>query len=159
MALAAGIDMAPCRLLDTRYPNGPFAGPTFTPGAVRTFNVPAGGCGVPNAAAYSVNFTLVNYVGTSGYITAFPAGGTPPGVSTVNFGSGLPINNAAIVPTTNGSFEIYATGTTDVIADMNGILRGKQLARGYLTTELEPAVASVLASSPGATVNVSGTKV
>ncbi|HEX6085068.1 MAG TPA: hypothetical protein VF266_11120 [Thermoanaerobaculia bacterium] len=117
---AVFVAIAPCRLLDTRYPNGPFAGPTFTPGAVRTFNVPAGGCGVPNAAAYSVNFTLVNYVGTSGYITAFPAGGTPPGVSTVNFGSGLPINNAAIVPTTNGSFEIYATGTTDVIADMNG---------------------------------------
>lgn len=117
---AVFVAIAPCRLLDTRYPNGPFGGPAFTPGVVRAFNVPAGGCGVPNAAAYSVNFTLVNYVGTSGYITAFPAGGAPPGVSTVNFGSGLPINNAAIVPTTNGSFEIYATGTTDVIVDMNG---------------------------------------
>src|SRR5438105_5298113 len=36
--------MVPCRILDTRNPNGPFGGPIMSQGETRTYNVPAGPC-------------------------------------------------------------------------------------------------------------------
>jgi hypothetical protein len=58
------ITVVPCRVADTRNPTGPYGGPSFATDETRTFNIPGGPCtGIPAAAAYSLNFTIVNYTG------------------------------------------------------------------------------------------------
>lgn len=116
----------PCRVLDTRNAPGPFGGPAFTAGETRTYDIPAGPCtGMPaDAAAYSLNFTIVNYnVGSGSFVTAYPAIYARPGVSTVNFGSGVPIANSAIVAG-GGLVAVYAGAATDIIIDVNGYFVG-----------------------------------
>lgn len=120
------VAVTPCRLLDTRNPAGPFGGPAFGAGETRTYDVPAGPCtGLPNgAAAYSLNFTIVNYnVGSGSFVTAYPASIGRPGVSTVNFGSGPPIANASVVAG-GGLINVYAGAATDLIVDLNGYFIG-----------------------------------
>jgi uncharacterized repeat protein (TIGR03803 family) len=114
------VTVAPCRLVDTRPPNGsgPIQGGTF-----QTFPIPQeGGCNIPaTASAYSLNVTVVP-MGYLGYITMWPAGiDLRPVVSTMNSLDGRVKANAAIVPSgTNGGVNIYATNTTNVILDING---------------------------------------
>ncbi len=111
----------PCRVLDTRNANGPLGGPIIAGNTTRTFPLPTSPCGLPStAAAYSLNVT-VQPSGPLGYLTVWPTGQTQPGVSTLNAGKGLVVANAAIVPTgTNGSINVYALDTTQVIIDANG---------------------------------------
>ena len=114
------VTVPPCRLVDTRPPNGggPIQGGTF-----QTFPIPQeGGCNIPaTATAYSLNVTVVP-MGYLGYVTMWPAGiDLRPVVSTVNSPDGRVKANAAIVPSgTNGGVNIYATNTTNVILDING---------------------------------------
>lgn len=122
------VAVTPCRLLDTRLPNGPFGGPQYIAGETRTYDVAAGPCtGLPTAAAaYSMNFTIGNYnVASGSFVTAYPAGTSRPGVSTVNFGTGPPIANAAVVATgSGGQISVYAGGATDILIDINGYFLG-----------------------------------
>src|SRR5207248_8141064 len=54
------VPVTPCRVVDTRGPNGPFGGPFLSGGSSRAFAVPNSACGIPAAAqAYSVNVTVV----------------------------------------------------------------------------------------------------
>jgi len=120
------VAVAPCRVVDTRNAAGPFGGPFFSAGQTRSFVIPSSPCtGIPAAVAYSLNFTLVNYdstLGASGFVTAFPSGGTRPTVSTVNFGNGNnAVANAAIVPANgSGSIDVFSSGVTNLIIDING---------------------------------------
>ncbi|HLJ13476.1 MAG TPA: hypothetical protein VKV15_03195 [Bryobacteraceae bacterium] len=113
--------LAPCRLVDTRNPNGPLGGPIMAGGATRTFPLPTSSCGLPaTAAAYSLNMTVVPQA-PLGYLTLWPAGQVQPLVSTLNAPKGLVIANAAIVPAgTNGSENVFVTNGTHVIVDTNG---------------------------------------
>jgi hypothetical protein len=113
--------LPPCRVLDTRNPNGPFGGPAVSGGSSRSFTVPSSGCGAPaTAAAYSVNVTVVPRAGL-GFLTVWPSGQPQPVVSTLNSYDGSVLANAAIVPAgTGGAINIFATDTTDVIVDING---------------------------------------
>jgi hypothetical protein len=115
--------LTPCRLVDTRNPNGTFGGPTMGPGTTRTFPLSQGSCGlpaVPGAQAYSLNMTVVPQ-GVLGYLSTWPAGATQPVVSTLNALKGQIVANAAIVPAGGtGSIDVYVTNTTDVIIDTNG---------------------------------------
>jgi hypothetical protein len=43
------INLAPCRVADTRNANGPYGGPILTGGATRNFTI-TGQCGVPTTA-------------------------------------------------------------------------------------------------------------
>jgi len=115
------ITVVPCRVVDTRNPAGLYGGPSFVADETRTFNIPGGPCaGIPAAAAYSLNFTIVNYI-DRGNLRAYPTGAALPLVSTLNFGSGLPVANAAIVPAdVNGSIDVTLTGPTNVVIDING---------------------------------------
>ena len=114
--------VTPCRVIDTRGSTGPLGGPSVAGGTVRTIPVPSSACGVPpNAAAYSVNITVVPKAGTLGYLTVWPAGQPQPVVSTLNSLNGAVRANAAIVPAgTGGAINAFATDTTDVIVDING---------------------------------------
>jgi len=116
------ITVAPCRIMDTRNPNGALGGPFITGGTTRAIPIPSSPCNVPaNAAAYSLNFTVVPRAGALGYLSVWPAGQTQPLVSTLNSLDGSTIANAAIVPAgTAGAIEAYATNNTDLIVDING---------------------------------------
>ena len=114
------VPVTPCRVVDTRNPNGPFGGPTLQGGTERDFAIPQGACNIPaNAAAYSFNVAVVPQ-GRLSFLTAWPTGQSQPVVSTIN-SDGRVKSVAAIVPSgTGGSVSVYASNTTDVILDING---------------------------------------
>jgi len=111
--------LTPCRVADTRLPNGPFGGPSLL--GTRTYAVPSSSCGVPSGAqAYSLNATVWPATSFLNWLTLWPAGGAMPVVSTLNSWDGRLVANAAIVPTTNGSISAYASDLTTFIFDING---------------------------------------
>ena len=57
--------------------------------------------------------------GTLSYLTLWAAGGTQPDVSTLNADDGAVTSNMAIVPTTNGSVDAFAAGSTQLILDIS----------------------------------------
>jgi hypothetical protein len=83
--------------------------------------------------AWSLNFTVVGPLG-SGFLYAYPTGGTAPPTSIINYNAGDLRNNAAIVPVnaTTGSFTVGTSVGTDVIIDTNGIF----LATLEISTQL-----------------------
>jgi endo-1,4-beta-xylanase len=113
--------VTPCRVADTRGPEGPFGGPILEAGTSRSFAIPASECRIPStAAAYSVNVTVVPD-GPLPYLTAWPTESAQPFVSTLNSWDGTVVANAAIVPAgTDGAISVYVTGRTHVILDING---------------------------------------
>lgn len=115
------VPVTPCRVADTRNPNGPFGGPSMSGGTARAFAIPDGACSIPSTAqAYSLNVTVVPKV-LLGFLTTFPCGQTQPFVSTLNSIDGRVKAAAAIVPAgTNGGLCIFVTDDTDVVLDING---------------------------------------
>jgi uncharacterized repeat protein (TIGR03803 family) len=116
------IPVTPCRVVDTRNPNGTFGGPPLGGGiAFRSFPIPQGSCSIPaTAAAYSLNVTALPH-GPLGYLTVWPTGLSLPTVSTLNSYDGRAKSDAVIVPAgTNGAVNVYASNTTDVLLDING---------------------------------------
>ena len=111
----------PCRVVDTRNPNGPFGGPPIPGGTARSFPLPQGVCNIPTtAAAYSLNVTVVPS-GQLGYLTIWPTGQSQPVVSTMNSLDGRIKANAAIVPAgTNEAVSVYVSNTTNVVLDIDG---------------------------------------
>jgi len=115
------VAVAPCRVVDTRGPNGTFGGPPIQGNQSRSFPIPQGGCSIPaGAAAYSLNVTVVPR-GQLGYLTIWPTGENQPLVSTMNSPDGRVKANAAIVPAGDqGAVSVYVTDTSDVILDIDG---------------------------------------
>jgi hypothetical protein len=115
------VPVTPCRIADTRNPDGPFGGPILGAAISRDFNIPASACGIPgNAAAYSLNLTVVP-VGPLGYVSVWPSGQSQPVVSTLNSLDGRIKANAAIVPAgVNGAVTLFASDSTHAIIDING---------------------------------------
>ena len=108
--------VAPCRVIDTRHVgNGqPFSGTLNPP-----VNVSGSFCGPPaTAQAYVFNATVVPS-GNLGYLTLWPDGTGRPTVSTLNALDGSITNNMAIVPSTNGKVDAYASGITQLILDIS----------------------------------------
>jgi len=54
------------------------------------------------------------------YLTLWPDGQMQPLASTLNATDGAITSNMAIVPTTNGSIDAYASGLTQLILDISG---------------------------------------
>ncbi len=114
--------LAPCRILDTRDPAGPWGGPALAAGATRVFPI-WGQCFVPTTAkSISVNMTVTQPT-APGHLILFP-GGIPPGVSNINFRAGQTRANNAIAPLSGtGTLSVtdgQSTGTTHFILDVNG---------------------------------------
>jgi hypothetical protein len=104
--------VAPCRAIDTRAGAGAFNG---------TFTVPIHGssCAPPaTAQAYVLNATVVP-TPTLGFLTLWAAGKTEPVVSTLNADDGAVTSNMAIVPTTNGSIDAFASDSTNLLLDIS----------------------------------------
>ena len=115
------VNVTPCRVVDTRNPNGTFGGPALQGGSSRSFPIPQGACNIPSTAAvYSLNVTVVP-PGPLSYLTIWPAGQFQPLISTMNSPDGRTKANAAIVPAgVNGAVSVYVTNTTDAIIDIDG---------------------------------------
>ena len=126
----AGLDfypVTPCRVADTRNGagfTGAFGPPSIAGGTTRGFNIPSSSCGIPpTAVAYSLNFTVVPPPGgPQANLTTWPTGLSTgmPNVSTLNFSSSIVANAAIVAAGTNGSINVYVTGSTDVLFDING---------------------------------------
>jgi len=101
----------PCRALDTRGASGAFTGEA-------TFNIADSPCAPPSTAqAYALNATAVPN-GALNYLTLWPDGEGRPTVSTLNAVDGQITSNMAIVGTSNGSIDAYASGLTNLILDL-----------------------------------------
>jgi predicted outer membrane repeat protein len=116
--------LAPCRVLDTRNPDGPYGGPALSGGTERTF-VLAGACGIPaTATAVSVNITETQPQG-SGHLRVYPAGTSIPNAAVINFSVGQTrANNAILLLGANGGITVFpgiGTGLhVDFIVDVVG---------------------------------------
>ena len=106
--------VTPCRVLDTRNAAGTFQGVLLVP-------VETSACAPPaTAQAYVLNATVVPPAGEGlGYLSLWPAGVGQPVVSTLNADDGAITSNMAIVPTTNGSIDAYASNPTNLILDIS----------------------------------------
>ncbi len=113
--------ITPCRVVDTRNPAGPLAGPYLAAGQSRSFPLLSGSCNIPTTAlAYSLNVTAIP-AGSLGYLTVWPTGETQPTVSTLNALTGTITANAAIVPAgSSGGVSVYVQNDSDVLLDVNG---------------------------------------
>jgi hypothetical protein len=106
----------PCRVIDTRKIGSglPFSGTLSPP--VDVVDSP---CGPPaTAQAYVFNASVVPQ-GALGYLTLWPDGTTQPLVSTLNALDGSISSNMAIVPSTNGKVDAFASGITQLILDIS----------------------------------------
>jgi hypothetical protein len=174
-ASSAYTAMTPTRLLDTRATNQTMAADT-------TLNLPVvtTADGVPaNATAVALNVTVTNTT-DSGYLSAYPTGGTQPTVSSLNWTMGETVANSAIVPIgTGGSVTVYNhTGNTDVVVDIQGyfapesggstagayvpltpsrIDTGSTLGAGATTNVQVAGVGGVPSGATGAILNVTAT--
>jgi uncharacterized protein (DUF1800 family) len=113
----------PCRVVDTRNAVDPFGGPALAANATRAFDL-AGRCGISTGAkAVSANITVVSPT-TFGHLTFFPAGGTQPLASTINYRVGdTRANNAILALGVNGGLTSLAgqgSGSVHVLIDVNG---------------------------------------
>jgi YVTN family beta-propeller protein len=134
------VPATPCRVVDTRKPNGEFGGPAISGGSFRDFIVPDNlSCGIPaTAAAYSLNVAVVPHGGL-GYLTLWPTGEEQPVVATLNSVDGRIKANAAIVPAgSNGAIRIYASNTTDVVLDIDGYFLAASDPSAYAFFPLTP---------------------
>jgi hypothetical protein len=115
------IGLAPCRIVDTRNAPGPYGAPALAAGVPRNFTL-TGQCSIPTEAfVASLNVTVTNTAGP-GFILIYPAGGSQPTVSTLNYIAGQTIANAAVVPLGAGGGITVIAGVsgTDLILDTNG---------------------------------------
>jgi hypothetical protein len=91
--------------------------------------------------AYSLNFTIVGFDPGGGFVTAYPSGTARPGTSTVDFSADPPyaVANAALVPAdATGSIDVYSSGNTQLIIDING----------YFPATVTPASTSPIRVTP-----------
>ena len=106
-------NVEPCRALDTR---NPAEGQLFE--GEFTVNIEASGCSLPpTATGYVLNATVIPQ-GRLGYLTLWPDGQQQPVVSTLNASDGAVTSNLAIVPTTNGEIDSFASSWTNLIVDV-----------------------------------------
>ncbi|MBI4905112.1 MAG: BACON domain-containing protein [Acidobacteria bacterium] len=118
--------LTPCRVIDTRAeyrtPAGPFGPPTMDARQTRRFRFPASPyCQIPaGAAAYSITITAVP-PGPLAFITAWPAGGAQPNVSSINSPAGRVLANSVVLPASpDGSIDVFTYDRTDFLVDING---------------------------------------
>jgi hypothetical protein len=115
--------VAPCRVLDTRDPAGPYGGPALGAGQSRAFAL-AGRCGIPaSARAVTLNLTVTGPT-AAGNLRLYPADQAVPSTSTLNYSSGQTrANNAIVGLSPSGALAVRCTqaaGTAHVILDVTG---------------------------------------
>jgi len=108
--------VTPCRVVDTRSVGGILAS-----GATRTINI-TGVCGIPAGAKSAVvNITAIA-PSTAGFLSLYPASGSWPGNSTINYRAGKTrANNAIIALSEDGRATVLNSGAAQhFIIDVTG---------------------------------------
>jgi len=130
--------LTPCRVMDTRFGTGVYAGPHQSPQTVSFYvadNLNANGhvqgglgaCGFPfgSGAAAALNITVVPLSG-SGDLKIYPFGATEPNSSIINYYSGTNLANAADVAispsnlTNDITIKVEFSGPVYIIVDIVG---------------------------------------
>jgi hypothetical protein len=115
--------LVPCRVADTRNPDGLYGGPALAAGTDRGF-VLAGQCGIPpTARAVAINVT-VSQSTTEGDLRIYPRGTSLHLVSAINYRSAQTrANNAIAALGPAGDLSVHcdqASGSVHFILDVNG---------------------------------------
>jgi hypothetical protein len=85
-----------------------------------------------DVTAVSANFT-VDRPAAPGFLTVYNCSATVPTVSTLNFTTGAAVPNQAFVPLAGGKLCLFSPVDTDIIIDINGLLRsGSGGAAGFV---------------------------
>ena len=131
------IAITPCRIMDTRAhggsgKTGKFGTPSLVAGQARIVPVPSSNCGVPVAAAYSVNFVSVTPLGQAvAWVAAWQDDTAWPGTVVLNAVQGGMVDNSAIVSAgADGGIQVLATNNTDLVIDINGYYVHAAAAQG-----------------------------
>jgi hypothetical protein len=113
--------ITPCRVADTRNPNGAFGGPSLAAATTRDLVIPNSACQIPFiAAAYSLNIAVVP-AKTLANLTVWPSGISQPQTTLLTSPDGRIKSGAAIVAAgLGGAVSFNATDQTDLIVDING---------------------------------------
>jgi hypothetical protein len=121
------IAIAPCRVMDTRAvggsgKTGDFGPPSLVGGQTRVVPIPSSNCGVPVAAAYSLNFVSITPPGQAvAWIAAWQDDAAWPGTVVLNALLGGTISDSAIVSAgADGGIQVLPTNSGDLVIDMNG---------------------------------------
>jgi hypothetical protein len=121
------VPITPCRVADTRGNGftGNYGPPSLLATSARTMTV-TGVCGIPTGAqAASFQFTALN-MNANGNLIAFPAGGSTPTTSVLNWTatSGVAGNGNVVGLSTAGALTVVVNGAlgtfTDMVIDVNG---------------------------------------
>jgi hypothetical protein len=107
--------ISPCRALDTRKNALGFSGQLRIP----VLGVPGNPCALSGTAQALVFNATVFPRGPLNYLTLWPDGEPQPLTWTLNAVDGAVASNMAIVSTTNGSIDAYASGITQLILDIS----------------------------------------
>ncbi len=115
--------LAPCRVLDTRNPVGPYGGPAIAAGTSRVFSL-VGRCGIPSTArAIAVNLTVTQPT-AGGNLRLYPADVPAPNASSLNYTAGMTRANSQVAGlSSSGALAIrcmQSAGTAHVILDVTG---------------------------------------
>jgi hypothetical protein len=119
--------VTPCRVVDTRWADGPWGGPFLTSEQPRSFLI-AGECGIPDdAQAVSLNITALDPTGP-GYLRVFRAGMLGASTSHLSFGAGQTRANFGFVALAGGRLSVgplvaASPGNVHVVIDVNGYFR------------------------------------
>jgi hypothetical protein len=131
------IAIVPCRVMDTRGPGGSgktgaFGPPSLIGGQARIVPVPLSNCGVPAAAAYSMNFVSVTPLGQAvGWVAAWQDDTAWPGTVVLNAMQGGIVDNPAIVAAgADGGIQVLSTNNDDLVIDMNGYYVQSPIVQG-----------------------------
>jgi ELWxxDGT repeat protein len=116
--------LEPCRLLDTRNPDGPSGGPALGPSEVRAFAA-AGRCGIPLTAVQAASNVTVVSPSSDGELSHFAGGPVLPANPTFSIFAGRTRANNALLPLgSDGTFSIRsampAGGSAHVVVDVSG---------------------------------------
>ena len=115
--------LPPCRVVDTRNPNGPWGGPALAASTDRIFAM-AGRCGIPGSArALALNVT-VTQPSDMGNLRLYPGDAAASSGSAINYRPGLTrANNSMMALSPTGTLGVrcdQATGTVHAIIDVTG---------------------------------------
>lgn len=117
--------VTPCRLADTRDPDGPYGGPFLSGGVARPFAV-GGVCGIPaEAKAVVLNVTMTQGTETDS-VVAYPGSGADPGTDVVHAAAGRTRASNVLVGIEGGVFSVrnrQITGQVHVVIDVSGYFR------------------------------------
>lgn len=120
--------LTPCRLIDTRRPDGPLGGPILPASGSRVFGPATGACGIPSAAvALAANVTVTSTAATGG-LRVYSGNVTPTLFNSVSFAAGRTRACSSMVRlATDGVGTIGiandSAGTTHAIVDVSGYFK------------------------------------